>query len=42
MRLRLIVIWPARLWLRFWSAVIFWRVLNNSWRLAWFKAGKES
>lgn len=29
---------PARLWLRFWRAVRFWRYLRYSWRLAWIRA----
>lgn len=31
-----------RLYLRLCNAVIYWRVLNNSWRVAWYKAGRAS
>lgn len=37
-----VLIFPARLWLRFWRAVRFKCVLHYSWRLAWCVAGRSA
>ena len=37
-----IIIFPFRLWLRFWRAMRFKCLLNYSWRLAWYMARRPS